>query len=52
MRCPHCGSSDVVRIKRDWNCKYPEKFGPPSYKSTWKCRNQHTFEAWDWEDND
>ena len=56
MRCPHCGSTDIVRCNRNWNWKHgdtcPED-GDNCFRSTWKCfPKQHTWEVWDCEDNE
>ena len=56
MRCPHCGSTNIVRCNKDWNWKHgddcPED-GDKCYRETWKCfPNHHTWEVWGCEDNE
>lgn len=55
MRCPHCGSSDVVRCNRDWNLRHETgcPFPKNCFRSTWKCfPKQHTWTLWDCEENE
>ncbi len=56
MRCPHCGSTNIVRCNRNWKCKHGEdcpEDGDSCCRSTWKCfPNHHTWEVWDCEDNE
>ena len=45
MRCPYCGSRDIVRINTDWHTK----------RVTWKCLNTNcnrTWEMYNGEDNE
>ena len=43
MRCPHCGSKDIVRSNTNWDTK----------RVTWKCFGcQRTWEMWNGEDNE
>lgn len=43
MRCPHCGSRDVVRSNTNWDTN----------RVTWKCFGcQRTWEMYNGEDNE
>ena len=57
MRCPHCGSTNIVRCNRNWNSKHRgidcRNGGYNCCRETWKCfPEQHTWEVWGCEDNE
>ena len=57
MRCPHCGSDDVVRCNTDWDSTHSKnecrRNGYKCYRETWKCfPKQHTWTLWGYEDNE
>ena len=43
MRCPHCGSDNIVRTNTNWNTN----------RVTWKCfKCDRTWEMYNGEDNE
>ena len=43
MKCPHCGSRNIVRLSTNWDTK----------RVTWKCFDcQRTWETFNGEDNE